>query len=145
MIWKTKPTCQQLTDACRDTLCERMGMEFTEIGDDYLIASLPVDERTKQPAGLLHGGASAALAESLGSIASTLLVDPESMPVGVELNANHLKAVRDGKVYGKVLPIRCGRTLHVWSIEIRNERGDLVCVSRLTVMIVPSRKKDLSA
>jgi 1,4-dihydroxy-2-naphthoyl-CoA hydrolase len=98
---------------------------------------MPVDHRTKQPAGLLHGGASVALAESLGSIASALCIDTTTKsPVGVEINANHLKSATSGFVTGKVTAIRRGQTLHVWNIEIRNEGGDLLCVSRLTVMVV---------
>lgn len=118
-------------------MCSHLGMQFTEIGDDYLIAKMPVDARTKQPAGLLHGGASVALAESLGSIASALcLPSNEKMPVGIEINANHLKSATSGFVAGKVTPIRVGQSLHVWNIEIHNDKNDLVCVSRLTVMIV---------
>lgn len=115
-------------------------MVFTEVGDDYLSATMPVDRRTYQPAGLLHGGASVALAESLGSLASVMcLPDETHMPVGVEINANHLKAVSSGTVTGTVKPIKVGRSIHVWNIEIRDEANDLVCVSRLTVKIVKRR------
>lgn len=118
-------------------MCEHLGMVFTEIGDDFLVAKMPVDHRTKQPAGLLHGGASVALAESLGSIASALCIDSQTkMPVGIEINANHLKSATSGWVTGKVTGIRRGQSLHVWNIEIHNEQNDLVCVSRLTVMVV---------
>ncbi len=137
MIWAKKPTIEELQRACKGTLCEHLGMEFIECGDDYLTAKMPVDHRTIQPAGLLHGGASVALAETLGSIASVLCIKSENkMPVGVEINANHLKATTSGFVVGKVTPIRRGQTVHVWNIEIRNEKGDLTCVSRLTVMVV---------
>ena len=141
MLWSKSASLQEINRACKGTLCEQLGIEFCEVGDDFLVASMPVDERTRQPAGLLHGGASAALAETLGSIASTLCIRSENkMPVGVELNANHLKAVTSGKVFGTVRSVRCGKNLHVWNIEIRNEEGALTCVSRLTVMIVDRRK-----
>jgi 1,4-dihydroxy-2-naphthoyl-CoA hydrolase len=137
MLWTKKPTTQDLQKACQNTMCEHLGMVFTEIGDDYLIATMPVDHRTIQPAGLLHGGASVALAESLGSIASLLcLKSDQKMPVGIEINANHLKAATSGIVTGKVTSIRRGQSIHVWNIEIRNEKSDLICTSRLTVMIV---------
>ncbi len=140
MLWSKKVSAQDLQNACKNTLCEHIGMEFTEVGDDFLIARMPVDHRTIQPAGLLHGGASVALAESLGSIASLLCIKSDSkMPVGVEINANHLKAVKSGYVYGKVTAIRRGQTTHVWNIEIKNEEGDLCCISRLTVMVVDRR------
>lgn len=137
MIWTQKPTLEAIQKICANTMCEYLGMEFTEIGDDYLIAKMPVDHRTKQPAGLLHGGASVALAETLGSIASALcLPSSQKMPVGVEINANHLKSATSGFVTGKVTPIRVGHSLHVWNIEIHNEKSEITCVSRLTVMVV---------
>lgn len=137
MLWAKKPTPQEIDKACENTMCSHLGMEFTEVGDDYLIARMPVDKRTIQPAGLLHGGASVALAESLGSIASLLcLKSKDKMPVGIEINANHLKATMSGYVYGKVTAVRRGQSLHVWNIEIKNEKGDVTCVSRLTCMIV---------
>ena len=121
-------------------MCETLGMVFTDFGDDFLTATMPVDHRTKQPAGLLHGGASVALAESLGSIASALcLKSPSKMPVGIEINANHLKSATSGLVTGKVTPIRVGGSLHVWNIEIHNDKNELVCVSRLSVMIVDKK------
>jgi 1,4-dihydroxy-2-naphthoyl-CoA hydrolase len=137
MLWAKKPTTKDLQDACKNTMCEHLDMVFTEVGDDYLVATMPVDHRTIQPAGLLHGGASVALAESLGSIASLLCLKSNTkMPVGIEINANHLKATTSGRVTGKVTSVRRGQSLHVWNIEIRNDQGDLTCVSRLTVMIV---------
>jgi len=137
MIWTKKPTLEAIQKMCENTMCAHLGMEFTEVGDDYLIAKMPVDHRTKQPAGLLHGGASVALAESLGSIASALcLKSDQKMPVGIEINANHLKSATSGYVTGKVSPIRVGQNMHVWNIEIHNEKSELVCVSRLTVLIV---------
>lgn len=140
MIWSQLPSLEKIQESCAGTMCEHLGMIFTEIGDDYLVATMPVDHRTKQPAGLLHGGASVALAETLGSIASALcLKGADKMPVGIEINANHLKSATSGVVTGRCTAIRRGQSLHVWNIEIRNEAGDLVCVSRLSVMIVPRR------
>lgn len=141
MIWKQKPPLAAIQTMCAKTMCEHLGMIFTEIGDDSLTATMPVDHRTKQPAGLLHGGASVALAESLGSIASALCLSGEAtMPVGIEINANHLKSATSGLVTGTCRPIRLGHSVHVWNIEIHNEAKELVCVSRLTVMIVPRKK-----
>ncbi|MFZ3231175.1 MAG: hotdog fold thioesterase [Pseudobdellovibrio sp.] len=140
MIWTQKPTLDKIQQLCTNTMCDTLGMIFTEIGDDFIKATMPVDARTKQPAGLLHGGASVALAESLGSIASSLCMkDTSTMPVGIEINANHLKSAKSGLVTGKVFPIRIGATMHVWNIEIHNEHEELLCVSRLTVMIVPRK------
>lgn len=140
-IWSIPPTLESLQARSTNTILAHLGIVFTEIGDDYLVATMPVDARTKQPAGLLHGGASVVLAETLGSIASALCIDSaQLMPVGVEVNANHLKSVSDGVVTGKVTSVRRGKTMHVWNIEIRNEQSELVCVSRLTVMIVAKRE-----
>lgn len=137
MIWKQTFNTAELQKLCASTMCEHLGMVFTEIGPDFISATMPVDQRTRQPAGLLHGGASVALAESLGSIASVMcLPDHSHMPVGIEINANHLKSVKDGLVTGTAKPIKIGRSIHVWNIEIRDEKNDLVCTSRLTVTIV---------
>ncbi len=141
MIWKHTPDLKQLNGFNANTLNENLGIEFIETGEDYLVARMPVDARTMQPFRLLHGGASAALAETLGSVASSLCTEDlgKKIPVGVELNANHLHSARGGFVYGKVTPYRVGRTLHVWNIEIRDEKEELVCVSRLTVAVVDRR------
>lgn len=138
MIWKHPPDAARFNALNANTLGETLGIEFTEISDDCIIARMPVDHRTVQPYRLLHGGASVALAETLGSVASTLCIEDLSkkMAVGVEINANHLRSARSGFVYGKVTPIRVGRTMHVWNIEIRDEQERLVCVSRLTVAVV---------
>ena len=115
------------------------GIEFIAFGDDFLEARMPCDARTVQPMRILHGGASVVLAETLGSVASTLCVSDytKNRIVGVEINANHLKAVTEGEfVTGRVTAIRVGRTIHVWQIEIRNERAQLCCISRLTVAVV---------
>jgi 1,4-dihydroxy-2-naphthoyl-CoA hydrolase len=140
MLWNKKPTLAQIQETTKNTMCEHLGMVFTDIGDDHLTATMPVDKRTKQPAGLLHGGASVALAETLGSIASALcLPDNTHMPVGIEINANHLKSATSGVVTGTVRPVKVGRSLHIWNIEIKNEKNETTCVSRITVMIVPRK------
>ncbi len=140
MIWLQKPELEQLNRLCKNTMCEQLGIDFTEISDDSLSARMPVDRRTKQALGLLHGGASLALAETLGSIASAFCIDStKKMPVGVEINANHLKSVSSGYVHGKVTATRLGKNLHVWNIKIHNEQSELLCVSRLTVMIVDKK------
>ncbi len=122
----------------KNTLPGHIGIEFIEIGDDFLIARMPVDNRTHQPFGILHGGASVVLAETLGSVASMLcLENPEKQKaVGLEINANHLRAVKSGWVYGKVTPIHVGSKTQVWDIKITNEEGKMVCISRLTTMII---------
>ena len=121
----------------KNTLGEHIGIQFSEIGDDYLKATMPVDHRTHQPYGLLHGGASAALAETLGSFSSALVIDKEKfICVGIEINANHVRSVRSGIVTGTCTPSHIGTTTHVWDIRIHDERNKLVCVSRLTVAIL---------
>ena len=121
-----------------DSIVKHLGIEFIEVGDGYLVARMPVDGRTHQPFGLLHGGASVVLAESLGSTASWMLLDDptQQRAVGLEINANHLRSVREGWVYGRCTPIHTGRTTHVWDVRITDEGGKLVCVSRLTVAII---------
>ena len=122
----------------RNTISDHIGIEFTEIGTDYITARMPVDKRTHQPFGILHGGASVVLAETLGSVASFLCIaDPEKQhAVGLEINANHVRSVKEGFVYGTVRPIHLGRTTQIWDIQITNEAGKLVCISRLTCAIV---------
>lgn len=132
---------EKLNSMSIGNMVEYLGIEFTEVTPEYVCAKMPVDARTKQPFGLLHGGASVALAESLGSVASMLsLENPDKQAaVGVEINANHLKSARDGYVYGKCTALKIGRTMHIWDIKITNEAGDLVCVSRLTTAIIELR------
>ncbi|RTL56823.1 MAG: hotdog fold thioesterase [Sphingobacteriales bacterium] len=116
---------------------EVLGIEFTEVGSDYLKATMPVNQNTRQPYGLLHGGASAALAETLGSVASALIIDPDKqICVGIEINANHLKGVKEGFVTGICSPLHIGATTHVWDIRITNVKHQLICISRLTVAIL---------
>lgn len=124
----------------KDTMGDHIGIRFSELGDDYLKATMPVDHRTKQPYGLLHGGASVALAETLGSVGSALVIDPEQfICVGQEINANHIRSARSGQVTGTATPIHLGATSHVWEIRIHDEQDKLVCISRLTVAILKKR------
>ena len=124
-----------------NTMVDHLGIEFIEIGDNYISAKMPVDHRTHQPMGLLHGGASLALAETLGSVASTMLLDMDKFYcVGLEINANHIKSAKNGFVFGKATPIHVGRKTHVWDIKITNEKEDLICASRLTVAIIEKKK-----
>jgi 1,4-dihydroxy-2-naphthoyl-CoA hydrolase len=139
MLWKQAPDLEQLQRTMRGTLLEHLGLTVDGFGDDWIAVRMPVDHRTIQPYGILHGGASVALAESLGSLASVLCIDDPSTqtPVGVEINANHLRPVPDGQfVIGTLSPVRIGRRMHVWNIEIRDPEHRLVCISRLTIMIV---------
>ncbi len=141
-IWKGKPTVEDLNKRCENTLVQHLGIEFTEIGADYIKGTMPVDHRTVQPAGMLHGGASVALAESLGSIAGILCIDGEKQyGVGLEINANHVRPVRSGRVSGIVKPVHIGRRTHVWEISISNQNGKLVCVSRITLAILNKDEK----
>ena len=136
MIWKVTPSIELFKTLTTKHMGDFLDIEVLEVGDDYITARMPVDERTKQPFGLLHGGASCVLAETLGSIAGTFCVDPSTqMVVGLEINANHISSARSGYVYGTVRPIHIGRTTQVWNIEIVNEEKKLVCVSRLTCVV----------
>lgn len=124
-----------------DHIAAFLGIEFTEIGPDFIKATMPVNEKTRQPYGILHGGSSVVLAESLGSIASTLVIDREEfLAVGLEINANHLRPVKEGHITGICSPIHLGKTIHVWDIKMYNEEGKLNCISRLTVSIIPKIK-----
>ena len=137
MLWRHNPTLNALNQMSANNAVGHLGIEFTEIGKDFLSATMPVDERTRQPMGLLHGGASVLLAETLGSTASTLCIDfPHQQAVGLEINANHLRPVRSGHVIGVVRAIKVGRRNHVWEIRITDEQERLVCISRLTMAIL---------
>lgn len=138
MIWKIEPTLEGINAMGANTMMSHLGIEVTAIGEDSITATMPVNAGTVQPFRILHGGASVVLAESLGSIASALCIDlGRYQAVGIEINANHLSSVREGSyVIGTVRPIRIGRTLHVWQIDITDPRGKLACTSRLSVMIV---------
>ncbi|WP_374334796.1 hotdog fold thioesterase [Leeia sp.] len=140
-IWFAPLSLDTFHAVSQNTLAEHLGIRFTEIGDDYLVATLPVDTRTMQPMGLLHGGASVVLAETMGSLASFCVINPaESVCVGIEVNANHVRAARSGLVTGICTPLHLGRQLHVWDIRISDDAGKLVCVSRLTTSIQPKSR-----
>ncbi len=126
----------------KNTLMEHLGMEVVELGDDFIVGTMPVDGRTHQPLGMLHGGASVALIESLGSVGSSLIVDmDERFPVGLEVNANHVGAIRTGMVKAKATIVHAGKTTHVWSVDVRDAASErLICTGRLTVMIVEKKK-----
>jgi 1,4-dihydroxy-2-naphthoyl-CoA hydrolase len=136
-IWKSPRSVEELNSSGVGTLVEHLGIRFTEIGDDFIRGTMPVDARTRQPYGLLHGGASVALAETLGSMGATMCVDArEYLCVGQEINANHVRAARTGLVTGTARPVHLGGRTHVWTIEIQNDAGNLVCTSRLTIAII---------
>ncbi len=138
MIWKEAVSVDELNAMFVQNMVVGLGIRFTEISADSLSATMPVDERTRQPFGILHGGASVVLAESLGSIASNLVIGlGDYVGVGLEVNANHIRPVKDGYVTGVCSPIHLGRKTHVWDIRIFDKRSKLSCVSRLTVAIVP--------
>lgn len=137
-IWHRRPSVEDLNKLSKNTLLEQLEIVFTEVGDDYLVATMPVDHRTHQPFGLLHGGASAVLAESLGSSAANCCLDMTAeYAVGLEINANHLRSVRSGKVTGTTRPLHIGRRTQVWETRIEDDAGRLACVSRLTMAVVP--------
>lgn len=130
-------TLQALNNLSEGCMVEHVGIEFVEIGPDYLMAKMPVDHKTRQPLGLLHGGASVVLAETLGSVGATLLIDPtKQVAVGLEINANHIRSAKSGFVYGKATPIHIGKTTQVWEIRIQTEDHQLVAISRLTMAVL---------
>ena len=137
-IWfKNEFSLDKLTGMSAGTMAEYLGIEWVEVGENFLKAKMPVDHRTKQPYGLLHGGASCVLAETIGSVASALVIDQsKAYCVGIEINANHIRSARSGFVTGIGTPLHLGATTHVWDIKIYDEREKLVCVSRLTVAVL---------
>ncbi len=143
IIWHNLDvSLDSLNDMAKDTLAEVLGIEFTEIARDHLRATMPVDQRTKQPYGLLHGGASAALAETIGSVASGLVIDMDThYCVGISLNVSHIRSAKDGYVHGVAFPLHLGRSTHVWDIKIHDDERRLVAVSRLTVAILKKEEQ----
>jgi len=140
-IWKHELSLEQ-ANGWHDTMITTLGMRVTEIGDDFVRGTMPVDARTHQPYGLLHGGASVSLAETLGSLGAMMCADAKThLAVGLDINANHVRGVTDGIVTATARPIHIGRTTQVWEIRIGDERARLVCISRLTVAIVPRPAK----
>ena len=137
MAFNPGTTIDALNRLAKNTMVEHLGIEFTEVGEEHISARMPVDKRTHQPLGLLHGGASVVLAETLGSVAANYCIDPERQyAVGLEINANHLKGVKSGWVYGTGRAIHIGRTTQVWDIRITNEEGAMICISRITIAIL---------
>jgi 1,4-dihydroxy-2-naphthoyl-CoA hydrolase len=136
-IWFKPYKPEDLQWMLKDNMCEAIGIEITELTEDSIKGKMPVDNRTVQPMKILHGGASVALAESLGSIGSNLIIDNSIYAcVGLDINANHLRPASSGYVYAEAKPIHIGKKTHVWSIEIKNEKGQMVCISRLTMAVI---------
>ncbi|HEV7123791.1 MAG TPA: hotdog fold thioesterase [Rhodanobacter sp.] len=139
-LWKQPPDLGRLNGWSANTMMETLGIRITGVGDDWLRGTMPVDHRTHQPYGLLHGGASVVLAETLGSTAAMLTLDPDQeLAVGLDINANHIRGVRGGLVTGTAKALHLGRTTQVWEIRIENEDGALVCISRITMAVIPAR------
>lgn len=138
-IWKQTADLATLNGWSHDTLMQAIGIRITEVGDDYLKGTMPVDARTRQPYGILHGGASVALAETLGSTAAMLCCADGFAAVGLAINANHLHAIRSGTVTGTARPLHVGRGTQVWEIRIEDAAGQAICISRLTMAVVPQR------
>lgn len=140
MMWYSTPNLDQLNAQAKGTILEVVDIRFTEVGDDYLCATMPVDERTFQPFKLLHGGASVVLAESIGSTAANLCLNPAThYAVGLDINANHVRAATSGRVTATTRAVHVGRSTQVWAIDIVDEQGRTVCVSRLTMAVVERR------
>ena len=145
-IWHEEFTLDHVISLRNNNMNKHLGIEFIELGDDYIVARMPVEDITRQSRGVLHGGASCVLAESLGSIASNMCIDMRKQKaVGLEINANHLRPVADGFVTGKTTLVSLGKSVHVWNIDIRNDKGKLNCVSRLTTAIVNLNDEDAKA
>ena len=141
-IWYNKElTLENIRPLGAHTMAEHLGIEWTEVGDNSIKAKMPVDNRTKQPYGLLHGGASCVLAETIASVGSAMVVDHTKFAcVGLEINANHVRSARDGYVTGVATPLHLGANTHVWDIKIYDELDKLVCVSRMTVAVIPRKE-----
>ncbi len=140
-IWQHGYTVKELNAMATDCIEEHLGIEIVEVGDDYLSATMPVDHRTRQPFGILHGGAVVVLAETLGSLASTLCIDSNTQSsVGIEVNANHIRQVKEGMVKGTARPVHLGKKIHIWEIKILNTSQKLVSICRLTVAILNKNK-----
>ncbi len=138
MDFLIRPTPLQLNDYIKNTIADFLGIEFTETGPDFLVAKMPVNERTRQSLGYLHGGVSCVLAEQIGSMAANLFLNREThVALGLDINANHVKGVKEGFVYGKATPLHIGIRTQVWEIKITNDIGELVCISRLTMAVIP--------
>ena len=139
-IWKQKFTIKDFNDFVQNSIVGYLGIVLTEKGSDFLKGTMPVDKKTVQPHGILHGGASVVLAETLGSAASSMAVDDQHYTVGMEVNANHIKSVTKGIVTGTAKPVHLGNTTQVWDITIKNEKGQLTCISRLTMAVLKTKR-----
>ncbi len=136
-LWHNPPSLEQINRSHDNTAVSQMGIEFTEVGDDYLVARMPVDARTRQPAGLLHGGATMLLAETLASCAAWQTIDrTKTDAVGLEINANHLRASREGWVTARVTPIHTGRSTQIWEVRVADEKDRLVSIARVTISLI---------
>lgn len=143
-LWTQQPDLETLNASSRDTLMDTLGIRFEAVGEDWLRASMPVDGRTHQPYGLLHGGASVALAETVGSTAAMLTLDAaREMTVGLDINANHVRGARDGTVQATATPLHIGSSTQVWDVRTRTDRDQLVCIARLTMAVVARRDPPL--
>jgi 1,4-dihydroxy-2-naphthoyl-CoA hydrolase len=142
VIWFDKDlTLDKFSSIGANTMAEYIGIEWLELGNDFIKARMPVDHRTKQPYGLLHGGASCVLAETIGSVASAMVIDHvKFVCVGLEINANHVRSAREGFVTGIATPLHLGSNTHVWDIKIKDDLGKLICISRLTVAVIPRKE-----
>jgi 1,4-dihydroxy-2-naphthoyl-CoA hydrolase len=138
-IWTRPISVEELAAIHKDTAPIHLGMEFLEVGEDFITGRMPVDTRTRQPYGLLHGGVSVVLAETLGSCGAIYCAAPGHQVVGLDINANHLRGAKSGWVTGKTTPVHLGRSTQVWHIELRNDAGELTCVSRLTMAVLAPR------
>jgi uncharacterized protein (TIGR00369 family) len=138
-IWKKPISVEHLTEVHVGTAVQHLGIEFLEVGDDFIRARVPVDTRTRQPYGILHGGVSVVLCETLGSCGAMYSSSDDQRALGLDINANHLKAAASGWVTGVTRPVHIGRSTHVWAIELTNDKGELTCVSRITMAMLPAR------
>lgn len=135
-IWKREISLAQLDERNKNTMSDFLDIQFTEIGDDYLCASMPITDKVKQPVGIMHGGASCVLAETLGSIAANFCVEATHYCVGLDINTNHIRSIRDGVVSARAIPFHVGKTTQVWHIEIHNDSRQLISVTRLTMAVL---------
>ena len=143
MIWKNLYTIEELASICKNTMVSNLAIEFLEIGDDFLSAKMPVDSRTIQPSGILHGGASVALAETIGSVAGQMTIDPQKfLPVGIEINANHIKSKKNGYIIGTGRPLHLGKSTQVWNVDISDEQVEVV-KHRIKEIIVRNLQAEL--
>lgn len=135
-VWKREPDVAAMNERCVGTMVEHLGMVLTDVGPDWLRGTMPVDARTKQPLGLLHGGATAALVETLGSVAAAWAVDEDHYCVGIEINVNHIRSTRSGQVIGMARAIQAGRRIQVWQVDVEDEAGRLISTGRLTLAVL---------